>query len=64
VILPQPGKRELRERAFDKYTVVYRFMPSEDRAMQWEALRVFKTDAEAREFAFPKKVKAKSPAGM
>jgi hypothetical protein len=57
VILPQPGKRELRERSFDKQTVVYRFLPSDDRAMQWEALRVFKTPEEAKEFAFPRKAK-------
>lgn len=57
MILPQPGKRELRERSFDKQTVVYRFLPSDDRAMQWEALRVFKTPEEAKEFAFPRKAK-------
>ena len=57
MILPQPGKRELRERSFDKQTIVYRFMPSEERAMQWEALRVFEKPEDAKEFAFPKKTK-------
>ena len=57
MIHPQPGKRELRERSFDKHTIVYRGRPSEERAMQWEALRVFEKPEDAKEFAFPKKTK-------
>lgn len=57
MILPPPGKREIKERLFDKLTVVYRFSPSDERAMQWEAMCVFKTLDEAKEFAFPKKAK-------
>ena len=60
MILPQPGKRDIHLRTVDNQWLVYRFSPSDERAMQWEVMRVFKTPEEAREFAFPAKpVRAK-----
>ena len=56
MILPQPGKRDIHLRTADNQWLVYRFSPSDERAMQWEVMRVFKTPEEARVFAFPPKV--------
>lgn len=50
----QPGKREIRERAFDKKVAVYRFDPVLETAMQWEIIGVFDAIEPARAFAFPR----------
>ncbi len=53
MIMAQPGKREVRQRG-DGQWMVFRFDPRLPTVMQWEIVRIFKDEMEARAFAFPK----------
>ena len=55
-VLAQPGRREVRQRHYDKSYLVYRFDPTLPTMMQWEIVRIFKTLDEAKDFAFPKRL--------
>ena len=62
MIPAQPGKRDLRFRKADARWLVYRFDPTLITAMQWEIIRIFKNEAEARAFAFPYRAKLSAAA--
>lgn len=58
MIVAQPGKREIRQRA-DGQWMVYRFDPFLMTAMQWEIVRIFKTKDEAKAFCAPRHTRLK-----